>query len=444
MGRAGTAWQDGTADPSARLEACLAAIAAPGAQGEIVFTRLYEEAARADAAAAGARLAAGRPLSALDGAIVSIKDLFDVAGETTNAGSRLLAAAPPAEADAPVVRRLRRAGAVIVGKTHMTEFAFSAVGLNPHLGDPGNPADPARIPGGSSTGAAIALRRGMCDLSVGSDTGGSVRMPSALCGTVGLRPSQARVPREGMVPLCPSFDVAGPMGLGVAELALLDGVLAGDEAPPPAPLPLDGLRVAGPDAYFLDGAEPPVRAALDRALDRLSDAGARILAPRLGPLLGRMAEVNARATFPNVESSFVFAAQMRADPGAIDPFIRSRIERGMSVDAAHYIWMTRARAELMAEMDAVFEEVDMVVTPTVPILAPPLAAMVDAGELARVNLLLLRNTWVANFFDLPALSLPCQAGGLPVGLQAIGGRGRDRRVLAFGAALERLLGRADA
>ena len=289
------------------LEDCIAAIKAYGSQGDIVFTKLYLESARRDAAAADTRIASGQPLSPIDGRVVSIKDLYDVGGETTMSGSKMMADSPPAGKDAPVVARLRRAGAVIVGKTHMTEFAFSAVGMNPHFGNPGNPEDAARVAGGSSTGAAIALRKGMCEFSVGSDTGGSIRMPSALCGTVGLKPTQARIPREGMTALCPTFDTAGAIALSVSDCQVLDGVLSGQEEPVPASLSLDGVRIGVPDYYFQDNIEAPVKKAFDDTIGNLAAAGAVIVEPGIKQILDTMNEVNARATFPNCVGHAVIA-----------------------------------------------------------------------------------------------------------------------------------------
>lgn len=426
------------ANSLSRLEACLARITAEP-EGAILFRSLYPEAARADAAASDARRAAGRPLSAIDGVIVSIKDLLDVAGEPTTAGSSLLLEAAPAARDAEVVRRLRRAGAVIIGKTHMTEFAFSAVGANPHFGTPGNPADPSRITGGSSSGAAAALMRGMCEMSVGSDTGGSIRIPAALCGCSGLKPTQARIPLSGAQALSPSLDSLGAIAGSVADCAALDGVLAGQEGRTLDPARLAGLRVGVPAGYFHDGMEGEVAAAFDAALARLTAAGAVIEAVDLSEEMEAMTRVNARATFPNVESSHVFRAHMAGPRDRIDPFIRARIERGMGIEAAHYIWMCEERARLQQRFDRHFDAVDVLLTPTVPVLAPTIAEIADPDALARINLLLLRNTWAANFFDLPALSLPCQQEGLPVGLQIIGPRAADARVLAVGLAVEALL-----
>ena len=200
-----------------RLERALARIADPKGEGERTFLTLYEESAREAADAADRRAQDGAALGPLDGAIASIKDLFDVAGEPTRAGSTILADAAPAKADAPVVRRLREAGAVIVGKTNMSEFAFTGVGANPHYGTPGSPADRSRVPGGSSSGAAVAVADGMCEIAIGTDTGGSTRIPAALCGGVGYKPTKARVATEGAFPLSWTFDSVGPIARTVED-----------------------------------------------------------------------------------------------------------------------------------------------------------------------------------------------------------------------------------
>ncbi|MFT4192205.1 MAG: amidase family protein, partial [Comamonas sp.] len=198
-----------------RLEQALAAIDAAGAEGLRIFTRVYAERARAEAQAADQRAALGLSLGPLDGRLVSVKDLFDVAGEPTTAGSALLRGAAPAARDAEAVRRLRAGGAVIVGKTNMTEFAFSGLGLNPHYGTPGNAHDATRIPGGSSSGAGVSVARGMAEIAIGSDTGGSIRIPSALNGLVGFKPTRARVPLAGAFPLSFTLDTLGPLATSV-------------------------------------------------------------------------------------------------------------------------------------------------------------------------------------------------------------------------------------
>ena len=206
-----------------RLEQALARIADPNGEGARACLTVYAQDARAAADAADARAARGASLGPLDGVIVSIKDLFDVAGEPTRAGSKILAEeAAPATADAAVVQRLRAAGAVIVAKTNMTEFAFSGIGANPHFGTPGNPRDRARVPGGSSSGAAVAVADGMCDIAIGTDTGGSVRVPAGLCGLVGFKPSRQRVPTDGAFPLSKTLDSIGPIANSVEDCAKAD------------------------------------------------------------------------------------------------------------------------------------------------------------------------------------------------------------------------------
>ena len=245
-----------------RLEAALARIADPAGEGARACLTVYAQSARVEADAADARAKSDLSLAPLDGTIISIKDLFDIAGEPTRAGSTFLAHAAPAAQDAPVVRRLRAGGAVIVAKTNMTEFAFSGIGLNPHYGTPGNPADRSRIPGGSSCGAAVAVADAMCEIAIGTDTGGSTRIPAALCGIVGFKPSQWRLPTQGAFPLSFTLDSIGPMARNVADCALADAVMAAEEPRPLEPARLAGLRLGiaqGVSLQDLDRDVPPAR-----------------------------------------------------------------------------------------------------------------------------------------------------------------------------------------
>jgi len=236
-----------------RLEQALARIADPKGEGVRACLTVYGDAARASADASDARAARGRSLGPLDGVIVSIKDLFDVVGEPTRAGSKILAEeAAPAAADAAIVQRLRQAGAVIVAKTNMTEFAFSGIGANPHFGTPGNPRDRRRVPGGSSAGAPVAVADGMCEIAIGTDTGGSVRIPAALCGLVGFKPSRQRVPTEGAFPLSNTLDSVGPIARSVADCAKADAIMAGEEFAPLETLALAGIRFGLPDGLLLE------------------------------------------------------------------------------------------------------------------------------------------------------------------------------------------------
>src|ERR1044072_195171 len=259
-----------------QTEQALAKIADPKGEGARACLTVYADTARAAADAADARAKAGISLGCLDGAIVSIKDLFDVAGEPTRAGSKILRGAPPAEADAPVVRRLRAAGAVIIAKTGMSEFAFSGVGMNPHYGTPGNPADRARVPGGSSSGAAVAAADHMCEIAIGTDTGGSTRIPGALCGIVGFKPSAWRVPTEGAFPLSYSLDSIGPIARTVEDCAKADAVMAGEEFVPLTAAPVAGLRLGVPQGLLLTEWDNTVGPRFGAAAKRLSGGGARV------------------------------------------------------------------------------------------------------------------------------------------------------------------------
>lgn len=422
-----------------RLQQALARIADPNGEGSRACLTVYADAARAAAEAADARARAGVSLGALDGAIVSIKDLFDVAGEPTRAASKILAEeAAPAATDAPIVRRLRAAGAVIVAKTNMSEFAFSGLGMNPHFGTPGNPADRARVPGGSSSGAAVAAADGMCEVAIGSDTGGSTRIPAALCGIVGFKPSRQRVPTEGAFPLSFTLDSIGPMARTVAWCAATDAVMAGEEAGPLEPAPLDGLRLGIPDGLPLEGLDQTVTKAFGAATDTLGRARVRLSHEAL-PALDGMLAVNAKGGFAPVEALAVHRERLARRGNDCDPNVRARIERARDVSAADYVLMARERTRLIAEMDARLEDLDALVLPTIPIVAPLMADVGTPETFVATNARVVRNTGIVNFFDLCAISLPLpRDGALPVGLMLVVRNGQDRRLFRIAAAVERL------
>lgn len=425
-----------TAFASARLEACLARIEDPAGEGKRSFTKLYADQARAAAEAADRRAQFGLGLGPLDGRIVSIKDLFDMPGEATTAGSKLRRDAAPAATEAPAIARLRAAGAVIVGKTNMTEFAFSGVGINPHYGTPGNPADRSCIPGGSSSGGAVSVADGMAEITIGSDTGGSTRIPAALCGIVGLKPSQSRVPTAGAFPLSFALDSIGPMAGCVADCAAADAVMAGENPTPLSPAPLSGLRLGIPQGPLMENMDAPVAAAFDAAIRVLGGHGA-VVADQSLPQLADMLAVNARGGFAATEAFFIHREAMEQRPGEFDPFVRNRIERGRAVTSADYIFMQRRRAELIAAMDRQLADLDALILPTTPIVARKIADLAaDEAAFTAANTLLLRNTSVANFFDLCAISVPLPVTGLPVGLMLVARNGQDRRLLRLAAAVE--------
>ncbi len=410
---------------------------------QAVFTRLYPQAARAAADHADALAQAGVQAPPLSGLPVSIKDLFDVAGETTLAGSAVLRDSAPATADATVVTRLRAAGAAIIGKTNMTEFAFSGLGLNPHHGTPANPADGklARIPGGSSSGAAVSVAMGACFAGIGSDTGGSIRIPAALCGLVGFKSTARRVSTAGALPLSTTLDTACAMTKSVADCILVDGVLAGAALEVPR-LPLAGLRLALPQTLVLDGMDAKVGAALQAALSRLSAAGAKIVELPL-ELLAQAAVLN---RFSPAEA-WAWHRQLLGEKEAqYDPRVSARIKLGAAITAADYIDMLAARRDWIARAESELAEFDAIVLPTTPLVAPAIASLQDSDEeYFRVNALMLRNPALINFLDGCAISLPCQAAGeLPVGLMLAAPAMQDARLLGIALAVEAALKQATA
>jgi aspartyl-tRNA(Asn)/glutamyl-tRNA(Gln) amidotransferase subunit A len=425
-----------------RLEQALARINDPKGEGAKACLTVYPEAARAAADAADARAKAGISLGPLDGSIVSVKDLFDVAGEPTRAGSKILAdEAVPAAADAPVVRRLRAAGAVIVAKTNMTEFALGAIGANPHFGTPANPADRARVPGGSSSGAAVTVGDGMAEIAIGSDTGGSVRIPAALCGIVGFKPSRQRVPTAGAFPLSTTLDSIGPLARTVADCAkafavMADAVPAGEDFSALAPLRVEGLRLGVAQGFPLEGLDDTVGPAFAAAIERLAKAGARLTDEPM-PLFDEMRQVNAYGGIVQPEAYAIHVERIKRRAAEIDPNIRVRLERGGAVSAADYINMLYARERLVRAMDQELSRLDALIMPTAGIVAPKIADVADPGVFAKSNTMLLRNTSIGNFFDLCGVSLPLPAT-LPAGLMLLGRNGGDHALLRIAAGIETL------
>src|SRR5262249_27853139 len=389
-----------------RLEASLTRIDDPKGEGTRACLTVYREQAKAAAEAADARAKAGISVGPLDGTIVTIKDLFDVAGEITRAGSKVLAEeAKPAVADAPIVHRLRAAGAVIVAKTNMTEFAYSGIGSNPHFGTPGNPVDRKRVPGGSSSGAAVAAADGMCEVAVGTDTGGSTRIPAALCGIVGFKPTQSRVPTEGAFPLSFALDSIGPIAPTVADCARADAVMAGEEPWSLEPAPLAGLRLGIPQGHPLTEFDATVTARFAAATAALARAGVR-LSDEAIPYFDDMLRINATGGFAAAEAYAIHRERLATHGAAYDPNVRARIERGREMAAADYVAMARERATLVRAMDARAADLDALVLPTTPIVAPTIAEVSTRETFTARNVLLLRNTLIFNFFDMCAISVP--------------------------------------
>jgi len=421
-----------------QLEAAVVAATSDACRHAFTLTTFDEARAQARAARPDAPLA-GRP--------VSIKDLFDVAGQTTAAASRVLADAPPARADAPAVARLRAAGAAFVGRTNMSEFAFSGVGINPHHGTPANAATAAldatpRIPGGLTSGGAVSVAAGAAWAALGSDTGGSIRIPAALCGLVGFKNTQRRTPLAGAFPLSFTLDTVCAMARTVADCLLVDGVLA--DAPLAVPArAVAGLRLALPRTLMLDDLEAPVAAAFERTLARLARIGARIVELPLAEL-GEIAAINAPGGFSAVEAWATHREALATRRAEFDPRVAQRIALGEGVSAADYIRMQQRRADWIARVTARLEGIDALLCPTVPIVAPAIAPLLaDDAAFFKANGLLLRNTSVINFLDGCAFTLPCHAPGeLPVGLMLAAPAGQDAALAGVALAVEAPLAEA--
>ncbi|MDI3306285.1 MAG: amidase [Acetobacteraceae bacterium] len=425
------------------VEAALDRIADPAGEGRRAFTAVHTEAARAQARAMDALRRAGRALSPWAGIPVTVKDLFDEQGHPTPAGSVVLKDAPPAAADAPAVARLKRAGFVVIGRTNMVEFAFSGLGVNPHYGTPKSPWDRAtgRLPGGSSSGAAVAAADHMGFGGLGTDTGGSCRIPAALCGIVGYKPTARRVPLAGVLPLSPTLDSVGPLARSVACCALLDAVISGVEDPEPlVPAPVAGLRLGLPRSTFLtDDMDATVSAAFGRALSRLAGAGARIELFDL-PELAEIPEANRLGGFAASEAWAWHRGLIAEKAEGYDPRVLARIRRGERMSAADYIDLVNARARIIAAVAKRTASFDAIVAPTCPVIPPAIAEVEDEREYNRINMLLLRNTSVGNFLDRCSISLPIhRPGEAPVGLMLTGEHMADAALFRTAAAVEAAL-----
>ena len=428
----------GATSSRALVDEAFARIGDPSGQGSKTFIRLFREQALAAAAAADRLRDARLPAGPLAGIPVAVKDLCDVAGTVTTAGSRVLRKRPPAVRDAPVVWRLRAAGAIVLGTTNMTEFAMGGVGINPHYGTPLNPFDRAtgRIPGGSSSGSAVAVADGIVAVAIGSDTAGSIQMPAAFCGVTGFKPTASRVPPEGTIPLAPSLDSIGPIGVSVQCCATVDAIIAAEADEPLAIVAPERLTFAVPRTLVLDDLDDDVARAFEQSLTRLSAAGARIVDipfDELGDLPA--------LSFSVIEGYAWHRSLLASSRDGYDPIVAGRFANGASVSAADYIALRHARASLIRRSNAVTAGFDAVLMPTMPLTAPPIATF-DGNEAhwLATNRRMIRNPGIANFLDRCAVSLPCHApGSAPVGLSLMGEHLADRRLLGIAAAVESVL-----
>jgi len=417
------------------------------------FITVCADAALDAARTAEAALMAGRPVGPLHGVPYALKDLYDTAGVRTTGGSRIFADRVPT-ADATVVRRLAEAGAIVLGKLNMVEFAYGPEGLNAHYGHARNPWDAAthRMAGGSSSGSGVAVAAGLAPGALGSDTGGSIRIPASLCGITGLKPTYGRVSRAGVLPLAWSMDHVGPMTRTVADSALMLGAMAGYDPADPStsvlPVPnylaaltgdVKGLRVGLLRSFFLDGAAPAVRAAVEAAAATLAAAGAvvdEVKLERVGLAgAGSLAVVG-------VEALAYHAELLRTRAAEYDPDVARRLRVGAFIGGVHYVRAQQVRALVRDEVDAALARRDVLLAPSTPIAAPAVderQATLGDGP-ADVRTALLRFTRPFNFSGHPACAVPCgfTEGGLPIGMQLIGRPFDEATVLRAADAFQRL------
>jgi aspartyl-tRNA(Asn)/glutamyl-tRNA(Gln) amidotransferase subunit A len=433
-GELGRAIGAGKVHPVELVEAQLAAIDAHPLAGRI-YARTTPDRARAEAMAAAGRAKAGLRKGLLDGVPLSWKDLFDTAGTATEAGSALLKHRTPA-ADAEVLTRATLAGLVCLGKTHMSELAFSGLGLNPVTATPPSVNDPDAVAGGSSSGAAASVAFGLAPAAIGSDTGGSVRIPAAWNDLVGLKTTAGLLPLTGTVPLCETFDTVGPLARNVEDCALLLGILEGRPAPDLRGAELRGARLLVLETVALDGLRPDPAAAFDRSVARLGAAGARIerlQAPEVTEAMGLA------ALLFTAEAYAIWRDVIEAAPQKMFPRILERFRSGAGFTAADYVAGWRRLRELRRIWADRVAGADAVILPTAPIL-PPHAnrLMTDDAYYVAENLLALRNTRIANLLGLCAVTLP--AGTPSCGISLMGPANGEARLLRLALAAEAALG----
>jgi aspartyl-tRNA(Asn)/glutamyl-tRNA(Gln) amidotransferase subunit A len=420
------------------VDECLARIGDAAGEGIRTFIHVDKDAAIAAAEAMDRLRAANAAPSRYAGIPVSIKDLFDIKGQVTRAGSRALEDSPPAEADATVVARLRRAGFVVIGRTNMTEFAYSGIGINPHYGTPKGywQRQVGHVPGGSSSGAAVSVADQMAYGALGTDTGGSCRIPAAYNGIVGFKPTQRRVPLDGGVPLSFSLDSFGPLARSVACCAVLDAVLADEAITPLQPRSIKGMRLAVPTTVALDELEDAVAKTFERALETLSKHGALIERIAVPEFLD-VGVMSVKGGFAAAESYAWHRYLLTSKGDVYDPRVSSRILRGEAITAAEYIDLIGARRSLIARTEKRIAPYDALVMPTSAITPPRIADLADDKAFTKANLLSLRNCTLVNMIDGCAISLPAhRQGEAPVGLMLAASGGADRRIFELAAGME--------
>ena len=424
------------------LESCIARILDQDGEGSRVFVALDLERSRDAAAQIDQLRSSGNPPSPWAGIPISAKDLFDRVGQKTRAGSRLLESAMPASATAPAIARLERAGFVIVGRTNMTEFAYSGIGINPHYGTPLNPYQRSigRVPGGSSSGATVSVTDGMAAAAIGTDTGGSCRIPAALTGITGFKPTANRIPLAGVYPLAASLDSVGPLAPTVSCCAVLDDIMAGGGGWEPVSPPVGKLKLAVFEHYLTEGMDTEVSCAFERALEKLSSAGASLTPMRI-EAIETLPELNANGGIAAAEAYAWHRSQLASHGAEYDPRVAARIEAGVNVSAGELRKLHVARSAMIDAFKQAMDGFDAVLAPTVPIIAPGIEEFEADEDYRRLNLLLLRNPSLFNFLDGCSISIPIHASdAAPVGLMLSAPADQDRRLLETACAVEEAVG----
>ncbi|SHJ01824.1 amidase [Wenxinia saemankumensis] len=429
----GRAIDAGAVDPVALAEAYLEAAEAQGDPG--IYARLTPDRARAEARAAAARARAGTRRGPLDGVPLSWKDIYDTAGVATEAGTALMAGRVP-ERDAEVLRNATLGGSVCLGKTHLSEIAFSGLGYNPVTATPRNRHDPERVPGGSSSGAALSVVHGLAAASIGSDTGGSIRLPAAWSDLVGFKPTHGRLPLTGIVSLAASFDTVGPLARSVEDAALVTALLEGSTAPDLTGATLEGARLVIPDALVMEDVEDAPARAFDDAVRRLEAAGARVetrALPMIAPAYDLAGILYAGEAWAAWEPLIAPA------PERMFKEIYERVSAGAEVSAAQFLQGWAALRAHRRAYAAATAGADAVILPTAPLVAPRIAEITaDSAYYKSANLRTLRNTRLANLFGLASLQLPTGHPGCGICLNVA--PGADDRLLRLGAAAEAAVG----
>ena len=414
----------------------------PNGEGSKAFIKVNTAHALEQASAADTLFRSGLNPLPLQGIPISVKDLFDVKGEQTKAGSVVLDESEPASSNATIIQRLVQAGAILIGRTSMTEFAYSGVGLNPHYGTPASPyeREKRRIPGGSSSGSGVSVADQMAFASIGTDTGGSVRIPAALCGITGFKPTASRVPTEGVFPLSSTFDSVGPLAPSVECCATLDQIMRGVPVSSLTPFPLKNLRVAIPKGLPLDHLDSHVSASFERAL-KIVEKGGAVLSEIKVHGIEDVNRPTSGARLLAAEAYSVHRSLLEQGSQLYDPRVSTRILPAADTSAADYIDLLTWRKSFLSTIREELHSFDAILMPTTPIIAPPITELEESDAVYfETNTLMLRNTCIVNQMDGCALSIPChKEGEPPVGLMLAGLPLQDEKILQIGLTIEKLL-----